>query len=852
MALTLQCASDLRLLPRLVPTNVDAPRVIAAMRSILSAVQRVRDLLNPEEGTLQIRQDTRQGVFVEGCCQEYVASADELLQLVRFAETNRVTGVTGMNDASSRSHMVVMITITMRDTVSGSLQVSRLTLVDLAGSEQVSRTGAEGITLEEARMINRSLFTLSKCISALAVAAAPGGSGAGAFIPYRDSKLTRLLQESLGGNAKTALVVCCSPCSSNQAETLSTLRFGTQAKQIKNKPVVNRVRSVEELERLLNKAEAAIDAQAVFIRALEEQLVEAQAAAAAATEENRPATAAAAAATASPTASSPTVPTGLADIASMAGAEGSERAGSAVPAPAMEAPAGGKAERQEHVASAAAHHHAPPAPAVDNTAVLLELAELRQQLSAAQQQHQLDAEELVARAEETRVLSAALADRERRLQAAERIHAEAMTASIAEATARAHSEALLTLRSFQCGVCNGTPFADVVDTGGVCVLHESACFQEREARAAVRRMEERTQALHAELENVKACLDDARLQAQRPASPTSARRPASPPRTPPTQAFDVALVDHDTASTANRIEGSSNPLLALSQSDAERLGEAEQQREVVDAAVVQDLQSRLTSLVHAHRQLLRKYAVVDVECGELAEGLAVRSESTRCMRSTLVVQYFYGVSKGCVFSFAQPTPRTFLDCQVALLFSLQARDRRIDELTRASLTFTARIQATRNEYDAKLREQSASSAAEVAGLRAELRALALQVSIRFAGAHAGCHSLVCVNRESFTTAYPLPTVRLPYLTSRRRSACIRCSCFYCDVRSARGMGGMATPCDPQRGHLNGLQQARLAHSPAARWDRRRPQAAAHTSTAAQRSHQVLPKTLFVLERWCRR
>ena len=163
--------------------------------------ERVRDLLNPESGaSLTIRQDPSKGVFVEGACEEYVASADELMQLIRLGEVNRAVASTGMNDISSRSHSVVMITLEVKDTVSGGLQKSKLCLVDLAGSESVGKTHAEGQTLDEAKMINKSLFTLAKVINTLAdiAEAAPSaparGAGAAvqAHIPYRDSKCVGL------------------------------------------------------------------------------------------------------------------------------------------------------------------------------------------------------------------------------------------------------------------------------------------------------------------------------------------------------------------------------------------------------------------------------------------------------------------------------------------------------------------------------------------------------------------------------------------------------------------------------------------------------------------------------------
>jgi kinesin family protein 5 len=123
--------------------------------------------------------------------------------------------------------------------------------VDLAGSEKVGKTGAEGKRLDEAKNINKSLSCLGKVIYALT-------DGKSTHVPYRDSKLTRVLQDSLGGNAKTSLIITCSPSAFNEMETLSTLRFGMRAKAIKNKPKVNRELTVAELKLLVSKAEAEL------------------------------------------------------------------------------------------------------------------------------------------------------------------------------------------------------------------------------------------------------------------------------------------------------------------------------------------------------------------------------------------------------------------------------------------------------------------------------------------------------------------------------------------------------------------------------------------------------------------
>ena len=142
-----------------------------------------------------------------------------------------------MNEGSSRSHSVFMLKLESKDERTGTQKVSKVNLVDLAGSEMVRKTGASGARLDEAKMINKSLSALGNVINALT-------DGVSSHVPYRDSKLTRMLQESLGGNAKPGSSST-SPSVYNAPETLSTLRFGNRAKSIKNKAVVNQERSVQ-------------------------------------------------------------------------------------------------------------------------------------------------------------------------------------------------------------------------------------------------------------------------------------------------------------------------------------------------------------------------------------------------------------------------------------------------------------------------------------------------------------------------------------------------------------------------------------------------------------------------------
>ena len=151
-----------------------------------------------------------------------------------------------MNEHSSRSHSIFILTINQTNKKDCSSKIGKLYLVDLAGSEKISKTGATGHTLEEAKIINKSLTTLGRVINNLT-------DGKSTHVPYRESKLTRVLQESLGGNSKTCLIITCSPSIYNESESLSTLRFGERAKKIKNKPKINKEITVAELQKLVEK-----------------------------------------------------------------------------------------------------------------------------------------------------------------------------------------------------------------------------------------------------------------------------------------------------------------------------------------------------------------------------------------------------------------------------------------------------------------------------------------------------------------------------------------------------------------------------------------------------------------------
>ncbi|NXM03922.1 KI13B protein, partial [Tyrannus savana] len=232
--------------------------------------EKVRDLLDPKGSrqSLKVREHSVYGPYVDGLSKLAVASYKDIESLMSEGNKSRTVAATNMNEESSRSHAVfkIILTHTLYDVQSGTSgeKVGKLSLVDLAGSERATKTGAAGDRLKEGSNINKSLTTLGLVISALADQAA--GKNKNKFVPYRDSVLTWLLKDSLGGNSKTAMVATVSPAADNYDETLSTLRYADRAKNIVNHAVVNEdpnariIRELrEEVEKLreqLTKAEA--------------------------------------------------------------------------------------------------------------------------------------------------------------------------------------------------------------------------------------------------------------------------------------------------------------------------------------------------------------------------------------------------------------------------------------------------------------------------------------------------------------------------------------------------------------------------------------------------------------------
>ncbi|KAF4118373.1 kinesin-like protein KIF16B isoform X2 [Onychostoma macrolepis] len=221
--------------------------------------ERVRDLLRRKMAktyNLRVREHPKEGPYVEDLSKHLVQNYSDVEELMEAGNINRTTASTGMNDASSRSHAIFTVNFTQAkfDAEMPSETVSKIHLVDLAGSERADATGATGVRLKEGGNINKSLVTLGNVISALADLSQEGGNihlkKKQVFVPYRDSVLTWLLKDSLGGNSKTIMIATISPADVNYGETLSTLRYANRAKNIINKPTINEdsnVRLIREL-----------------------------------------------------------------------------------------------------------------------------------------------------------------------------------------------------------------------------------------------------------------------------------------------------------------------------------------------------------------------------------------------------------------------------------------------------------------------------------------------------------------------------------------------------------------------------------------------------------------------------
>jgi len=215
--------------------------------------EQLRDLLETDSTkTLKIREhEARPGsplsVYIENGTSVTVTSTQQVMDLLRKGGANRAVAGTQMNEHSSRSHAVFILQLTKTDKRLQKRKLSRLFLVDLAGSEQVDRSGVTGQALQEAMKINQSLSTLARVIHSL--------TSDRSHVPYRDSKLTRLLSDTLGGNSKTVLLLACAAAKDCTRETLSTLQFGQRAKMIKNTPKMNEEVSIRGYQLMVAQLE---------------------------------------------------------------------------------------------------------------------------------------------------------------------------------------------------------------------------------------------------------------------------------------------------------------------------------------------------------------------------------------------------------------------------------------------------------------------------------------------------------------------------------------------------------------------------------------------------------------------
>lgn len=204
--------------------------------------EQIRDLIMVSSDVLDLREDPIKGVCVAGLSEIEVDTPEEVLDLLIFGNRNRTQEATGANETSSRSHAVMQIICEHKDRDAGieaEIRIGKLSLIDLAGSERASKTGNRGIRMIEGANINRSLLALGNCINALHENNSKGQTN---YIPFRDSKLTRLLKDSLGGNCRTVMIANISPSNACYEDTHNTLKYANRAKNIKtnvNRNVLN-------------------------------------------------------------------------------------------------------------------------------------------------------------------------------------------------------------------------------------------------------------------------------------------------------------------------------------------------------------------------------------------------------------------------------------------------------------------------------------------------------------------------------------------------------------------------------------------------------------------------------------
>ena len=224
-------------------------------------MERVNDLFDASRTNLSIKEDRNHNIIIDGLTSYEVRSKNEFDVLFRKAYKNRTTALTKMNDYSSRSHCIMIVSI-----INHTMHLNgKLFLVDLAGSEKITKSYLQGLNVEEGKMINKSLSQLGLIIKCLTDQNCN-------YVPYRDSKLTRILQQSIGGNCMTSLILTCSLSEYNYFETMCTLRFGLRAKRIRNKPIVNKEVTKDELRAKVIELEKELQQKNEMIERLKNEI----------------------------------------------------------------------------------------------------------------------------------------------------------------------------------------------------------------------------------------------------------------------------------------------------------------------------------------------------------------------------------------------------------------------------------------------------------------------------------------------------------------------------------------------------------------------------------------------------
>ena len=226
----------------------------------------VNDLLDINNRNLRLRESNDKSIIIENVTEIYSTSLAHTLAIINAGQNNRAVAATNMNSQSSRSHSVFTLTLKQHNQSNNTKKLSKLCVVDLAGSERVVKSGIHNdLSMSETKNINRSLSALGNCIMSL--------TENQAHVPFRDSKLTRLLSDSLGGNAVATIIVTVHPLLDHGDETMSTLKFGARAKRIKNKPVINSELTVEQYKQQITTLNKTIISQQQLIDVLQNQAI---------------------------------------------------------------------------------------------------------------------------------------------------------------------------------------------------------------------------------------------------------------------------------------------------------------------------------------------------------------------------------------------------------------------------------------------------------------------------------------------------------------------------------------------------------------------------------------------------